>query len=146
MIVINTKEELLSKLEKGIIEIQENVKITFDIKWDEIGEKILKLIIKGNCDIKGYCDIKGNCDIKGDFFWSHAAMPKIGGKIKIRRVLPPAWQRQYWDKRLGINTTHLCYDEIIEKLILPNLNDWLALDKWTETERWMLESLRGTNG
>jgi hypothetical protein len=32
-----------------------------------------------------------------------------------------------------------CYEEI-EKQVTPHLVEWLKLDKWTPTERWIMES------
>ncbi len=63
--------------------------------------------------------------------------------MTIKHVLPMAWQRYYWQERFGniVDIENGCYDDVI-KLIQPKLDTILALDKWTPTERWMLESLK----
>ena len=92
----------------------------------------------GNISAHGDIYAHGDAVMHGDLIWSHAAPPRIKGRWFHRRILPPAWQRDYWAKRLGVDMTG-CYDEIIARL---DVDDMLTQDKWTPTERLMLESLK----
>ena len=77
----------------------------------------------------------------GDLKWSHASIPRLPEKAYIRRVLPPEWQRDYWQDRLGMDISDGCYEEICRKVAAQLIN-LLRDEKWTPTERWMLETLR----
>jgi len=59
----------------------------------------------------------------------------------ISRVLPDCWQRQHWQDRLGIDLQGGCYEELCG-LVLKQIGRLLRDDKWSATERWMLETLR----
>jgi hypothetical protein len=138
-----TKDELLAKMVDGKIVIDGDLELD-ELPWGEYGEKITNLYVGGTLFVRGKLDVRGDLYVAGDLFvrgnlyWSHASIPKAKS-IKCKRVLPPEWQRDYWGKRLGISMDG-CYDDILAR-ILPVLDDWLKLDKWTPTERWMLESL-----
>jgi hypothetical protein len=95
------------------------------------------LSVRGNLDVRGAVEVGGNLAVRGDWYWSHAAMPLVGGRMTHNRVLPPAWQRDFWDKWLGVDASG-CYDDVIARLNIPAL---LKDPKWSETERWMLKSL-----
>jgi len=92
--------------------------------------------------VGGYINVGGYLDVGGDWYWSHASMPSVFGKMTHRRILPPSWQRDHWGERLGVDTSG-CYDEIIARL---DVHELLKQDKWTRTERWMLESLLPEGG
>jgi hypothetical protein len=59
----------------------------------------------------------------------------------IKRILPPEHQRQHWQERLGIDLGEGCYDNLCKK-VLKNILQLLGDEKWSSTERWMLETLR----
>lgn len=138
-----TKDELLAKMVDGKIVIDDDLELD-ELPWVGYGEKIIYLTVRGNLNVGGNLDVGGNLnvggylDVGGNLYWSHASMPKAKS-IKCKRVLPKAWQRDYWGERLGISMDG-CYDDIIAR-IMPVLDEWLKLDKWTSTERWMLELL-----
>ena len=161
-----TLDELKQKISEtnGILKYEKDIELE-SIPWKDVGEKIISfyvggnlyvrgnlyvggyldvggdLYVRGNLYVGGYLNVRGNLNVRGDLYWSHASMPKAK-EIKCKRVLPPAWQREYWGDRLGIDTSSpKCYDQIIDE-IKPHLDEWLKLDKWTPTERWMLESLK----
>ena len=72
-------------------------------------------------------------------YWSCTMMPDVPrGKMQIGIVRPNGRDRNYWEKRLGVELPG-CYEEIAEKIV-PLLPDLLKLDKWSETERWIMES------
>ena len=98
----------------------------------------------GDLSCRGSLYCGGDLFCGGDLYWSHISKPMVMGTLKAKRVLPPAWQCEYWQERLaGIVEFNAdsCYDSILKALI-PKLDDVLAMDKWTSTERWMLESLK----
>ena len=100
------------------------------------------LVVGGYLDVRGYLYVRGDyLVIAGDLIWSHAAVPLTPGKVYIRRILPPAWQRDHWQDRLGMDISDGCYDEIC-KTVRQEIDRLLNDEKWTSTERWMLETLR----
>ena len=101
----------------------------------------VRAFFSGDADFRGDADFCGDAVFRGDLFWAFPSMPKAES-ILVSRVLPPAWQREYWGDRLGVDVSG-CYDAIISRLDLHAL---LLLDKWTRTERWMLETLQAWKG
>jgi len=67
------------------------------------------------------------------------SMPTLPEMHYINRVLPHLWQRDYWQERLGMELDG-CYASLC-KSIKPKLHSLLKDDKWSSTERWMLETL-----
>ena len=62
-------------------------------------------------------------------------------KTYIKRILPPPWQRAHYQERLGMDISQGCYATIC-KQVLKQILQLLKDEKWTPTERWMLETLR----
>jgi len=98
----------------------------------------------GDLNCWGYLNCGGNCAIFGTLYWSQMSKPVVNGKFFHRRVFPQAWQREYWQERLGMDISDGCYNTIIAA-IMPELPKLLRRKTWTPTERWMLESLRLVN-
>jgi hypothetical protein len=90
--------------------------------------------------VGGYQVVGGNSFVSRHKFWSHIAMPKIGGRFWALRVYPPEWQRDHYGERLGVSMDG-CYDRIEKEQILPRLKEFIAMDKWLPVERLMLESM-----
>jgi len=63
------------------------------------------------------------------------------GKNYIKRVLPPEHQREHWQERLGMDLSEGCCDHLCE-VVLKQVLTLLKDEKWSSTERWMLETLR----
>ena len=139
---ITTPEELLALRDKdGFIRVEHDLRIECDIPWPA-GKEIAGLYVGGNLDVGGYLDVGGDyLIITGDLFWSHASMPKLPERSYIRRVLPHEWQRDYYQERLGMDISDGCYDEIC-RAVYKQIVNLLRDEKWTSTERWMLETLR----
>jgi hypothetical protein len=68
-------------------------------------------------------------------------MPTMPEKAYIKRILPPAYQKDHWQDRLGIDFGEGCYEEISKK-VLRKINNLLEDNKWSKTELWMLETLK----
>jgi len=98
------------------------------------------LYVEGYLYADGNLTVRKNCAILGNFYWSQMSMPDIRGKFFHRLVLPHGWQRGYWEARLDMDFGGGCYDDIVAQ-VLPELPRLLRR-KWSETERWMLESLK----
>ena len=77
----------------------------------------------------------------GDFYWAQAHIPEMPEQFYIKRVLPQPHQRQHWQDRLGMDLSNGCYEDVCSKVLKQVLN-LLKDDKWSNTERWMLETLR----
>jgi cytoskeletal protein CcmA (bactofilin family) len=97
------------------------------------------LNVSGDLNVRGYLNVSGDLNVLGYIYWSHASKPKAR-KIISKGILPPVWQREYWGERLQVSMEG-CYPDILER-IRPLIEGWLKLDKWTPTERWILESHR----
>ena len=83
-------------------------------------------------------------DIKcGILYWSLINMPNCR-RVEAVKIRPAPHQRNYWQERLGIKLSN-CWAEI-EKTIVPQLPRLLSDDKWTPTERWILESYLPSGG
>ena len=65
----------------------------------------------------------------------------VAGEMRIGKIRPQSWTRDYWAGRLGIKLDKKCWDEI-ELEFAPRLDEWLQRTDWTPTERWILESQR----
>ena len=90
----------------------------------------------------GELHIEGTTFYCKDLYWPHAHKPTLPDKTFIHRILPFPTQRNHWQKRLGIEFPEWsCYDEICET-VLPEIPRLLRSNKWNETERWILETLR----
>ena len=148
MKIINSTDELLALRDKsGTIKIEGHLKITCDIPHS-VGQDISGLDVGGYLEVGGYIYVGGNLYVGGqylivlgDLFWSHASKPNLPEKHYIKRVLPQAWQREYFQDRLGMDISNGCYDQIclsVGKKLVNLLKD----DKWTSTEKWMIETLR----
>jgi len=59
----------------------------------------------------------------------------------IKLILPPPYQRDHWQERLGIDISKGCYDTLCSRE-LKRITNLLKDEKWTSTERWILETLR----
>jgi len=159
MKTIKTLEELLAlRAPDGGIEIDGDLRIDCDVPW-AAGRQIAYLRAAGNLRAGGnlyaggYLRAGGNlyaggnltvlkyCAILGDLYWSQMSMPEIRGKFFHRMVLPHAWQRGYWEARLDMDFGGRCYESIVAQ-VLPELPRLLRSRKWSETERWMLGSLK----
>jgi len=78
--------------------------------------------------------------IQGKIIWTHASLPNIKGRFFHREVWPAEWQRDYWRKRLGLKLEG-CYSSVRAE-VLENLPRLLKRKCWSETERWMLKSMK----
>ena len=145
MKTIKTPEELLAlRGPDGGIEIDDHLVIDCDVPWT-VGRQIAYLTAGnlragGDLYAEGNLTVQKNCAILGDLYWSQMSMPDIRGKFFHRMVLPHAWQRGYWEARLDMDFGGGCYESIVAQ-VLPELPRLLRR-KWSETERWMLESLK----
>ena len=81
--------------------------------------------------------------IFGDLKWQLANKPTMPEKNYINRVVPHEHQRYYWQDRLGIDLSDGCYNELCTKVFKQVVN-LLREEKWSSTERWMLETLRNS--
>lgn len=64
--IIKTTDELLAlRNEKGIIRVEEDLRIECDIPWCGVGELVDGLYVRGNLDVRGYLDVRGNLDVGG---------------------------------------------------------------------------------
>ena len=79
--------------------------------------------------------------ILGDLKWQLASIPTLPDKYYIRRVVPHEHQRDHWQERLGLDLSDGCYDALCSK-VLKHIIRLLRDEKWSSTERWMLETLR----
>ena len=157
---IKTPDKLLAlRNAAGVIEIDHNLVIECDVPWADVGANITGINVGGylNCGGYLYCGGDLNCggylycggdlNCRGEYFactdlyWSHASMPTLPERNFIRRVLPPMWQKNHWQERLGIRFGDGCYETIFESL-LPKIAQLLGDSKWSTTERWMMETLR----
>ena len=142
MITIKTTNELLALRDKGgVIRIDDDVQIECDVPYSA-GVGIAGIVVSGNLDCMGNLDCKGDyLIIMGDLFWSHAHKPSMPTQTYIKRILPPSYQRDHWQERLGIDISEWCYDTLCGRALkrIPNL---LKDEKWSSTERWILETLR----
>jgi hypothetical protein len=157
---------------KGIIEIEGNLQVECDIPWNGVGETIIGLVVSNNAEFRGYTEFggyaefrgnavfrgnalfRGNAEFRGnavffgeyliilgDLIWSHASPLGSPEKTYINRVVPATWQREYYQGRLGMDISSGCYDVLCGK-VLKRIVHLLQDEKWTPTERWMLETLR----
>ena len=70
-------------------------------------------------------------------------MPKTqGGKIRVTCIFPDAVTRPHWVSRLAdiVDISEGCYADIFVA-IAPHMDEILASDRWSECERWILESI-----
>ena len=157
---VKTTDELLAlRNSAGVIEIYGYLRIECDVPWGGCGENIAGIRVndldcRGNLYCGGNLDCRGNLDcggnlycggehliIFGDLKWQLANKPAMPEKNYIRRVVPHEHQRDYWQDRLGIDLSDGCYDELCIK-VFKQVSNLLREDKWSSTERWMLETLR----
>ena len=145
---IKTPDKLLAlRNAAGVIEIDHNLVIECDVPWADVGANITGINVGGYLNCGGYLYCGGDLNCRGEYFactdlyWSHASMPTLPERNFIRRVLPPMWQKNHWQERLGIRFGDGCYETIFESL-LPKIAQLLGDSKWSTTERWMMETLR----
>jgi len=146
MITITNPAELLAMRDAdGVIRHAGDLRIECDIPWGT-GKDIAGLYVGGNLDVDGNLYVRGErCIILGDLYWGQAHKPKMPEQTYIKRVLPPEHQRGHWQERLGLDLSEGCYAELcltVLKHIIRLLND----EKWSSTERWMLETLWDSEG
>lgn len=140
---------------RGNLEVRNNLYVHGDLSvggnlfvgnYLSVGDNLFvggELEVGGDLDVRYNLSVRYNLYVRGNWFWSHASMPSVGGKLTHKRILPPQWQREHWATRLDqpwINDEALCYSSIVKRL-QPLLPELLAQDKWSDTERWILQSL-----
>ena len=154
MKIVKTTDELLALRGKdGVIRIEDDLRIECVVPW-EVGKEIAGIYVTGNLycggnlDCRGNLYCRGNLDcggeyfiVMGDLFWPQAHKPKLPEHTYIKRILPPAHQREHWQERLGMDISAGCYEDLCGK-VLKQIINLLRDEKWTSTERWMLETLR----
>ena len=206
--VKTTKELLDLRNSAGVIEIDGDLCIAYNVPWEDVGEHIAGIKVSGNlscggslsfegdlycagnlycgghiycggrlecggfltcvgnlyCNSHLFCRISLTCSgnlycgsylccvgrlscmgshliVLGDLKWQLASMPCLPDKYYIRRVVPHGHQRAHWQERLGLDLSRGCYDELCSK-VLKHIIRLLGDEKWSSTERWMLETLR----
>ena len=162
---VKTTDELLAMRDSsGVINHEGDLKILCDVPWlvgkHIIGIKVTgNLYCRGNLDCGGYLYCRGNLDCGGnlycggyldcrgeyfvcqDLYWGQAHKPVLPEKNYIKRVLPPEHQRDHWQERLGMDLSEGCYEHLC-KIVFKQVLNLLKDEKWSSTERWMLETLR----
>jgi cytoskeletal protein CcmA (bactofilin family) len=98
-----------------------------------------QITINGSCNcFQSLVAKKFTCT--GTLYWGLAHKPHIPHDSVIGRVYPTGQQWAYWRERLGIHFER--YKDVGEIFnnITPMIPELLQDPKWTETERWILES------
>jgi hypothetical protein len=83
----------------------------------------------------------GNIDC-GILYWRSMHIPATArGKITCISVYPDECTRSHWVDRLSgiVDVSSGCYKELLER-VRPRMQEILALDKWSQCERWIIES------
>jgi len=80
--------------------------------------------------------------ICGILYWEGMSMPDAKN-LECKIVYPSAKTRKHWKERLSdwVDISDGCYDELLG-IVRPHLDDILASDKWSNCERWIIESWR----
>lgn len=117
-------------------------------KWDQFA-------------VKGDMRVGGDCYIENLWWWNSLDRPQIEGHVIHKEVLPTNLRN--WADRLGIDIGEGSYNTtqpdgtvwevpdlhgvegghyVLIQKIKEKLPELLVQDKWSKTERWMLESLK----
>ena len=90
----------------------------------------------------GHINTSGGYIDCGILYWRSMHIPTTaGGKITCISVYPDECTRSHWVERLSgiVDVSSGCYDKLLER-VRPRMQEILALDKWSQCERWIIES------
>ena len=130
-----------------VYEFLEDVTFLGNVAFDKSAYFSANAYFRGNAYFRANAYFRTNADFRGNrlivmetMYWSHASIPKLPADYYVKFLMPPAWQKEHYQERLGFALKG-CYEEIKKELgkkVFTLLND----EKWLPVERIMLECIR----